>query len=1145
MLSLCLVATVFLPQPTLAAVSYVSQFGSFGSGNGQFNGTNAIAVDSSGNLYVADYNNRRVQKFTSSGSYVLQFGTSGTGDGQFMSLSGIAIDSSGMVYVSDNSQNNIQRFTSTGIFLSKFGTTGSADGQLNGPNGIAFDSSNNLYVADTSNHRIQKFTSSGSFISKFGSQGTGNGQFQAPTGIAVDSSGNLYTSESGNNRVQKFTSAGTYVTQFSGGSMNSPQDIAVDKLSGNIFIANSVSYVSHFNSSGTSLGTIGSNGSGNSQFGGPQTGIAVDSAHNLYVSDYSNNRVQKFISTSAPIVTTTAASGIADVSATLNGSISDTGGSDATQHGFAYGTTPDLSTVIATTTIGAKSGAGSFSGSVAGLEPGTTYYVRAYATNSAGTGYGSIVSFVTNGPPTVVTEAASSVRDVSATLNGSISDTGGSDATQHGFAYGTTPDLSTVIATTTIGAKSGAGSFFGSVAGLEPGTTYYVRAYATNSAGTGYGSIVSFVAATPVSIATCEELQAISEDLAGVYVLSNDIDCTGFDPDSDGKGFIPIGSYDDEIYFTGTLNGNGHSILNLTINRPLEDGVGLFGSVLGGTYEDLSISGSVIGSSNVGSLVGYSYSGTLTVDNVRISSDVAGASQVGGIVGYSQSDLSIANSHFDGDITIEDRNAAPVGIGGLIGEMAGSSGMISGSSASGTIIIDNDNGVQKIGGLVGSIVGSSIANSSSTIDIQVITDNYAQYVGGIAGYFNNNEDGESERVFAAGDIQIDSHFSVETIGGLFGTYDGLTLSESAVTGNIGISSSGGEISGVGGLIGGLGDPTEIHDSFWTGTIGATSSTSYIENIGGILGENGSGGSIYDSYAAGAITLNPSLSVYNVGGYTGISYGGVIEDSFFASAINIDLPDQESIGALIGNHAGGTFSGSFYDSALSGEYACTGEPGPDPSGCTPIESDSPNHFKGNDSNLPLSEWDFDGIWAIVSGGYPTFSWLPASAPLPEAPAPSVPVASQSSSSGSAGYSSGGDMHIIHALPTGWANAVGIPLPIPCLEGQQFNVFNGTRCLGGAATSSARFKLIKDLYAPGSQSPEVLLIQRILNSDPATRVAQSGPGSPGRETNLYGPATRAAVQKFQLKHGIVKSPRDSGYGIVGPKTRAKMNEILGGR
>lgn len=72
---------------------------------------------------------------------------------------------------------------------------------------------------------------------------------------------------------------------------------------------------------------------------------------------------------------------------------------------------------------------------------------------------------------------------------------------------------------------------------------------------------------------------------------------------------------------------------------------------------------------------------------------------------------------------------------------------------------------------------------------------------------------------------------------------------------------------------------------------------------------------------------------------------------------------------------------------------------------------------------------------------------------------------------------------------------------------------------------------------------MAIQKILNSDLATRIANSGAGSPGKETNLFGPATRAAVQKFQLKYGIVKSPKDSGYGIVGPKTRAKMNELAG--
>ena len=86
------------------------------------------------------------------------------------------------------------------------------------------------------------------------------------------------------------------------------------------------------------------------------------------------------------------------------------------------------------------------------------------------------------------------------------------------------------------------------------------------------------------------------------------------------------------------------------------------------------------------------------------------------------------------------------------------------------------------------------------------------------------------------------------------------------------------------------------------------------------------------------------------------------------------------------------------------------------------------------------------------------------------------------------------------------------------------------------------VIKNIQAPGKKNLDVKNIQKILNADKATQIAKKGPGSPGKETNLYGAATKAAVGKFQIKHGILKSPKDKGYGIVGPATRKKMNELV---
>ena len=132
-----------------------------------FNQPSGIALDSSGNVYVADTWNHRIQKFTSSGQFVTKWGSYGNGDGQFIGPFGIALDSSGNVYVADINNGRIQKFTSDGQFIAKWGSQGSGDGQFDYPSGIAADSSGNVYVADTQNHRIQKFTSDGQFIAKW------------------------------------------------------------------------------------------------------------------------------------------------------------------------------------------------------------------------------------------------------------------------------------------------------------------------------------------------------------------------------------------------------------------------------------------------------------------------------------------------------------------------------------------------------------------------------------------------------------------------------------------------------------------------------------------------------------------------------------------------------------------------------------------------------------------------------------------------------------------------------------------------------------------------------------------------------------------------------------------------------------------
>lgn len=174
------------------------------SATGMLRGPNAVAVDSSGNVFVSDAGNNRVQVFTKNGTFLWAWGSVGTGNGQFNYPTGIAVDRSGNVYVSDSGNNRIQVFNSTGDFLRTWGTYGIGAGQFNSPNGIAIDKNGTVYVLDTGLNRIQVFTDTGIFLGQWGGYGTGDGQFNYPRGIAVDGNANVYVSDSGNHRIQVF-----------------------------------------------------------------------------------------------------------------------------------------------------------------------------------------------------------------------------------------------------------------------------------------------------------------------------------------------------------------------------------------------------------------------------------------------------------------------------------------------------------------------------------------------------------------------------------------------------------------------------------------------------------------------------------------------------------------------------------------------------------------------------------------------------------------------------------------------------------------------------------------------------------------------------------------------------------------------------
>jgi len=233
--------------------SFIATWGSYGTGNGQFSGPRRVATDADGYIYVVDLDTGdyigeaiyRIQKFDSSGSFIATWGSYGTGNGQFDFPSGIAVDADGYVYVADTYNSRIQKFDSWGTFITKWGGTlpgycGTGNGQFCHPFGIAVDADGYVYVTDSWNHRIQKFDSSGTFVTKWGSLGSGEGQFAYPLGIAVDADGYVYVADTNNCRIQKFTSSGTFLTLW-GDCVNEylypPYDVAVD-ADGYVYVAN-------------------------------------------------------------------------------------------------------------------------------------------------------------------------------------------------------------------------------------------------------------------------------------------------------------------------------------------------------------------------------------------------------------------------------------------------------------------------------------------------------------------------------------------------------------------------------------------------------------------------------------------------------------------------------------------------------------------------------------------------------------------------------------------------------------------------------------------------------------------------------------------------------------------------------------------
>ena len=312
----------------------------FADGSGlvaQFNGPTGVAVDSSGTLYVADQSNHRIRKITTEGTVTTLAGDGyvGSTDGpgstaRFYFPLALALDNSGNIYVADSINNRIRKITSSGVVTTLAGngqggladsSSGSTNVKFWQPNGVAVDSGGNVYVGDSYNNRLRYISSYGYVMTLAGSGAfgqyneitfaDGNGSvaiFWNPQGVAVDSSGNVYIADKSNHRIRKYKSgvvstlAGSGESGFADGTgaaakFGRPQGVAVD-AAGNVYVAE-YRKIRKVTPSGVVTTLAGGDVNGfqdglgtNALFDQP-AGVAVDSLGNLYIADTNNNRIRK------------------------------------------------------------------------------------------------------------------------------------------------------------------------------------------------------------------------------------------------------------------------------------------------------------------------------------------------------------------------------------------------------------------------------------------------------------------------------------------------------------------------------------------------------------------------------------------------------------------------------------------------------------------------------------------------------------------------------------------------------------------------------------------------------------------------------------------------------------------------------------
>jgi tripartite motif-containing protein 71 len=295
----------YVVQKFTAEGALEAEWGSFGGGHGQFGPIGALATDAAGDVYVVDSSHNRIEKFDPGGGFITAWGHRGGELGEFNFGSsqdytrppggGIAV-AGPYVYVADSGNNRIERFDLEGGEPMQWGSYGSGPGQFAYPRGVAANEAE-VIVSDD-NHRVQRFDAAGDYQASAGSYGTGPGQFGFPYGVALDAAGDVYVADDINHRVVKLDAQLAFAGAWGGlgskpGQLAFPRALASDPA-GDTYVANTANdRIEVFDPRGDYLRTFGVSARGPGQLTAPR-GLATDPTGRLLVSDTDGNRIELF-----------------------------------------------------------------------------------------------------------------------------------------------------------------------------------------------------------------------------------------------------------------------------------------------------------------------------------------------------------------------------------------------------------------------------------------------------------------------------------------------------------------------------------------------------------------------------------------------------------------------------------------------------------------------------------------------------------------------------------------------------------------------------------------------------------------------------------------------------------------------------------